>query len=264
MKRTNQQGFTLLELIVSITILAMMALLISRIFTESTRAVNQGRGQSLLDETARLMLDSMETDISQALIRTNIPFRVSTVSVGYALYCISPAVRRGNETNPRDTAPVRFRSIRTAKLVQSLNRRAAFQFSSGATDPTNEGRRDLIKQSNMYRVQEMYLGGKREYTERLTETDGISSHTALTFMNFHINSDSNSNRTPPIALPSPTDMPRFVDVIIGLITADEMRQAMRIHSAQGANAADDFLERRERIYTRRIFMPNTGLTRITL
>ena len=264
MKRSKQQGFTLLELIVSISILALMALLISRIFTESSRAVDQGRGQALLDETARLMLDSMETDISQALIRTNVPFRVSTVSIGDALYCISTAVRRGNETNPRDTAPVRFRSIRTAELVQSLNRRAAFEFASGATQSdSDKSRRALIRQSNVYRAKSINLGGTRDYNERLTETDGISDHAALTSMTFHINGDLDSNRTITETLPTQTDMPRFVDVIIGLVTADEMRQAMRIHSSNSTKATD-YLDRRERIYTRRIFMPNTGLTRITL
>jgi prepilin-type N-terminal cleavage/methylation domain-containing protein len=72
----HKAGFTLLEIIVSISILALMALMISRIFNDSTRAVEQGKGQSLIDGTARLLLDYIEQDVSQALIRTNVAFRV--------------------------------------------------------------------------------------------------------------------------------------------------------------------------------------------
>lgn len=262
MRRSKQQGFTLLELIVSISILALMALLVSRIFTESSRAVNQGRGQSLLDETARLILDSMETDISQALIRTNVPFRVSSNSVGDALYCISTAVRRGQEDNPRDTAPVQFRSIQTRALEQSLNLRAAFEHAAGAADDTDSDRMKLSEQSDIYRTQSISFDNPQNYTERLTDTDGISDHASLTFMNILINGDRSSNND-PTALPDQTDMPRFVDVVIGLVTADDMRHAMRIYSA-GSTEASDYLDRRERIYTRRILMPNTGLSRITL
>ena len=262
MKRTKQQGFTLLELIVSITILTLIALMLSRIFTESSRAVDQGRGQSLLDETARLMLDNMETDISQSLIRTNVPFRISTVSVGDALYCISTAIRRRLETNPRDTAPVQFRSIQTQKLEPSLNRRAAFKYASGATGTTDNARKNLIAQSDVYQATGMRLIGEAQYTEALEELNGITDHATLTFMDFRINSNSNSNWT-ATALPTQTDMPRFIDVIIGLSSADDTRQAMRIHSAKGPAAAADYLERREHIYTRRIFLPNAGLSRIT-
>ncbi|MDF7825579.1 prepilin-type N-terminal cleavage/methylation domain-containing protein [Pontiellaceae bacterium B12227] len=263
MKRIRQQGFTLLELIVSITILTLIALMLSRIFTASSRAVNQGRGQSLLDETARLMLDTMETDISQALIRTNVPFRVDQISAKDALYCISPAIRRRQETNPRDTAPVQFRSVPRQQLIQELNLRARFEYATGATEPSNTARRKLIAQSDIYQAEALELIGDADYTEALEDLNGITDHAALTFMDFRINGDSGSNRS-GTDLPLATDLPRYLDVIIGLASARDVRQAMRIHSAQDASAAADYLEKRERIYTRRIFMPNSGLLRITL
>lgn len=263
MTRIKQRGFTLLELVVSITILTLIALMISRIFSDSSRAVRQGRTQAMLDESARLILDAMATDISQALIRTNIPFRVSTVSVGDSLYCVSTAIRRGQDDNPRDTAPVQFRSIQTQELEWSLNRRATFKYADGAASHTDTGRRELIKQSNTYRAPSIAVDGTRDFTEKLKDLSGITEQAMLSFLDFRINGDFDSNRS-ATALPQVADRPRYVDVILGLTSAADLRQAMRLYSAQGADAASDFLEPREQIYTRRIFLPNAGLSRINL
>lgn len=257
--RASRSGFTLLELVVSVTLLALMAMLLARVFSESTQAVGQGSEQALLDETARMLLDNIEQDVGQALVRTNVAFRVNTVSVGDALYCISTAIRRRQETNPRDTAPIRIRSSQKTStangLEPDLNHYVKFEYASGATGVN--GITNLIRQSDYYRAAAVSLGGEADYTEPLASTDGAVDHASLTFMDFLINGDSASNRSGN-QLPGLADMPRFVDVALGLVSAKEMQQAMRLHAAQGSSAADEFIQTRERVYTRRIFLRNTS------
>jgi prepilin-type N-terminal cleavage/methylation domain-containing protein len=272
-RRRNQSGFTLLEIMVSISILALMALMISRIFTESTKAVEQGRDQTLLDETARLILDDFSTDISQAIIRTNIPFRVHTVSVGDALYCISTGVRRKTSTNPRDAAPIRFRSIQRItsdnNLVPILNRRAAIESASGGTVTT-----ELVRQSDYATEQPITRTDFKTmqdnldinnspwfYTEALEETSGTVEQACLTFLDFNINGSYASNRSAD-EFPTVEDLPRYVDLIIGLSTAKDMRMAMRLYAAQGERVALDHLAKQERIYSRRIYLTNRGIDRL--
>lgn len=278
----NSQGFTLLEIVISITILALMALMISRIFTESSRAVEQGKDKALLDETARLLLDNIEQDISQALVRSNVAFRVRSVSGGDSLYFISTGVRRKTETIPRDTAPMRLRTAHRIStengLVRDLNRRVVIESASGSSGDDSEGNKDLIHQSDYYATginpaprsdfKTMSANnaeinkGESPYTESLEETVGVQSHASITFLDFNINGNPSSNRSRN-ALPDPTDMPRFVDVSLGLVTSKELQQAMRIHTGQGESAATDFIDNRERVYTRRIFMRNRGTDPLT-
>lgn len=254
---TRKTGFTLMELLVSMTILLLLALMISRIFNTGSFAIRTGSNDALLDETARFVLDNLEADISQSLIRTNIPFRVEQVSVGDALYFISTAIRRTVQENPRDTAPIQLRTMATQNINSTLNRRITVEYKSGTGNVTN-----LVEQSDYYRSQKIAIqsSGRRMYTEPLTDIDGFTQQAVLTFMDIHINGDSASNRN--IGLPSTTDLPRFVDIKIGLTAANEMRHAMRLHQNNPASA-DAHLSENERVYTRRIFLPNIGTTQLS-
>ncbi|MDF7800476.1 prepilin-type N-terminal cleavage/methylation domain-containing protein [Pontiellaceae bacterium B1224] len=256
----NRRGFTLLEIVVSITLLALMALMLARIFTESTRAVGQGRERALLDETARFVLNNLEQDISQALIRTNVAFRVEPGTAGDTLYCISPGIRRQTETYPRDTAPIQFRTVRSTVGLSALNDRIVFEYASSATATTKRALKKLIDYSNIYQPLDLLKSsGQVNYTERLDSDSGVLNQASLTFLDFDINGDPDSNYGSN-QLPDPDDPPRFVDVHIGLVSSKNMQQAMRLYSAQGDAVALDYLSKREQVYTRRIFMPNTGFT----
>jgi prepilin-type N-terminal cleavage/methylation domain-containing protein len=276
--RTNNRGFTLLEVVVSISILALIAIMIGRIFSESTRAVDQGHGKALLDESARYLLGNIEQDIGQALVRTNVPFRVHAVPVGDALYFISTGILRIQSTNPRDTAPLRLGSAqRTASsngLVPSLNQYVKFEYSTGAPGNDAGSIEKLIRQSDFYAAETaqpprsdfttMTDGaginhGDRPYTEYLEALNGLADHACLTFMDILINGNGNSNYG-DTRLPDVADMPRFVDVAIGLVSAKDLQQAMRLNAVQGSGPADDFLNKNEQVYTRRIFLRNTGTT----
>ncbi|MEI6892661.1 MAG: prepilin-type N-terminal cleavage/methylation domain-containing protein [Pontiella sp.] len=259
-KFRSRKGFTLLEVLVSMVILTLIVLMLSHLFRAGSTAMERSNDDALLDEAARLILDTLQTDISQALIRTNVPFRVETISVGDALYLVSTAVRRPSESNPRDTAPFLIRSMQRRGLVWSLNRRAIFEYPAGATGGNHNARKNLIQQSNYYRAEKVKMSSQAwEYTEPLEDTAGLTAQAVLTFMQFRINGDSNSNRS---GLPLPTDLPRFIDVVIGLTAANDMRQAMRLYDSKSEDDALTHLAQYERVYTRRIFVPNRGTTRL--
>lgn len=263
-RKPSKCGFTLLELLVSITILALMALMLSRIFSESTRAVARGKDQAMLDETARLLLDYFEQDVGQALIRTNVAFRAYEIDDNDALYFVSTAVRRQLETIPRDTAPMRWQAIRSA----DWNWQVAIESPHGsASDPEKLKIQSDYYATNQTQQAEDFIpihGGIRmstatdKYTQSLSQNaSGTESHAVLAFMYIAINGDPNSNRKPD-ALPDPADRPRFVDVSIGLISSVDLEQAMRLRDAGDQPRAETHFENNERIYTRRIFMRNQG------
>lgn len=258
--RRRQKGFTLLEVVVSIAILALMVLMISLVFNTGSRAVRRGSVDALLDDTARFVFDNLQTDISQALVRTNIPLRVESISSMDTLYFISTAVRRQQETNLRDTAPVQVRGMKRMKMVSQLNQRVVFEYPTGTTQNSDNARVKMIEQSDFYRSGKINLGGEMEYTEPMLNSERLTAQAVLTFMEFRINGDSSSNIS---GLPQVDDLPRFVDVVIGLTAANDMLQAMRLYDRDGQSSAEDYLGKNEQVYTRRIFFLNTGITGLT-
>jgi prepilin-type N-terminal cleavage/methylation domain-containing protein len=268
--RPTKRGFTLLETMVSITILALMVLIISRIFSESTRAVERGKSQSLLDDTARLLLNLIEQDIHQALIRTNVAFRVHTVEGSDALYFISTAVRRQLTNIPRDTAPMRLQSAR----MTDGNRLISIQTPNDPTEHTTFALRGLIKQSDYYYTYSSQTAGDFESIHGAREMDTIRAdytrplsagdrHAALTFMDISINADPEWNYANPDGPLELDNMPRFVDVAVGLVGSLDLEQAMRLGLAEGTPRSQAHIDTHERIYTRRIFMRNTGTDQLT-
>lgn len=238
-------GFTLLEIVVSITILALIALMISKIFSESTRAVERGRDDAELDETARMLLDIMEDDISQALIRTNVAFHVD--NSGTSLYFISTGVRRRLEGIRRDTAPMRIELISDNPWDNVLRITSPDQGSAPETA-------DSIQRFSAYYTgtpQAEFQGmlqdmGETDYTDVFS--NGTARHAALTQLAFRVNGNADWTGGNPIGT---GDIPRFVDVTVGLVPSDDAVMAARKNNTQ-------LIRNAERIYTRRIFLRNTG------
>jgi prepilin-type N-terminal cleavage/methylation domain-containing protein len=267
----NNLGFTLLEIMVSITILTLIVLMISRIFSSSTQAVERGKNQTLLDETARMLLDVIEQDISQALIRTNVAFRVQSINDNDALYFISTGVRRQSPTLQRDTAPMRLQAEHGTRVdAPNWNWSVMMRSPDNSAGNTSRGIRNLIQQSDYYYSIDMQSApdfipihtpaaemptAERKYTHPI-ET-GMNTHAVLTFMELTVNADPDWNGNAPDGSPDLANMPRFIDVTIGLIASKDMQLAiLRDSPAQ--------VENNERIYARRIFMRNTGIDQLGL
>jgi prepilin-type N-terminal cleavage/methylation domain-containing protein len=272
MDRTGRyrRGFTLLEIMISITILALMALMISRIFTASTRAVERGKARALLDETARMLLDYLEQDISQALIRTNVAFRIHpAASGGDELYFISTGVRRLHETIARDTAPMSWQ----AGLPPDWNPVAIVHSPANSSGESAATLENLALNSDYYftatnqpsadffciQRKTAMVTADTEYASSLSDVSGVENHTTVTFLEFSVNADPAWNYADYTGRPDPENMPRFVDLTLGLINSMDLEQALRLRNARGDARGLRHIEEHERIYTRRIFMRNRGL-----
>lgn len=267
----NRRGFTLLEVIVAITILAVMVLMVSRIFSESTRAVESGKVQTRIDETARLILDLFEQDVHQALVRTNVAFRVQDFNGDESLYFSSTSARRSLSRLPRDIAPVRF-------LVSGsgFDRQLELEGPSLSDQPTDDDLERLVQQSDLYYNKigqrqpdfKTIHGGSTwmsTYATRLTQAmeETAGNHAALTFFEVDINGSDDSNKTED-KQPDLTDLPRFVDLSFGLISGTDLQRAMQLDEAGESSRADELIEMNQQVYNRRIFMRNLGTDPLSL
>lgn len=248
--RRNNEAFTLLEIVVSITLLALIALLLSRVFMESSRVVGQGIDTASMDETARLLMDIVENDIGQALVRPDTPFRSESGSTpNDTLYFISTAIRRQLETIPRDTAPMRIQTLETSSSEWTL---LAFEIESPENAAGNSAstRGNLILFSDYYGLNAANAlsdFGDSQNTFIATYTslleNNLEDHPVLTFLHFSVNAD-------PAWTTSGTVLARFVDVSFGLIPSSDLMTAIRRNDPS-------FKTAREQVYARRILIRNS-------
>jgi len=220
--KEKREGFTLLEAMVSAVLLALLTMLCVRVFSAALRTVNRGAKSTLLEGAARSLRDCVFRDVSQALVRTNVPFRVSGDGTYDALYFVSVGMRRQLGGFPRDFAPMRWGAEEPGLPT------IRFPFGSAVDSPAGNFR--LILHSDF----EFPSGGSRaaEFSTlrrdppetmptRLRVQSSFShavnpdSGVELSFLRFVVNADPSSNRggTGP---PDPRDAPRFVDVVFGL------------------------------------------------
>lgn len=69
-------GFTLIELLVSMTILIIMTMIMTKIISDSTRAVDLGYQQAMMDGNARAFLDNILDDLNQAVAAEGLAMQV--------------------------------------------------------------------------------------------------------------------------------------------------------------------------------------------
>jgi prepilin-type N-terminal cleavage/methylation domain-containing protein len=264
-----KRGFTLLEIVVSIAILSMMTLMIAYVFSESERAVQQGKDQAMLDETARLLLDYIEEDIGQALVRTNTAFRAGEAEGVDTLYFISPGVRRRLEDLLRDTAPMRLQ-VRTDS---TWNR--ALEIDSPDEGSSASSVDNVIKVSDSYsdspaqaaslvefeapNLDETMTHSGLEYTKALQGM--VAGHAMLTDLSITVNGDPDWAEANPLVF-TRAQMPRFVDVTLALAPSTTIEQATQLFSISSPNKGVDLIRESERIYARRIYLPNRGIDRL--
>lgn len=256
-EKQNRNGFTLLEIVVSITLLALIALMLARVFNESSKTIGRGQQDSLLDDSARMVLDYLENDISQAIIRTNVAFRVYTSPQNATLYCISPAARKLHDGLGRDTAQIRYSSApaETGNLTDS-NRSLIQEAPDNATGGSPSSRIALMNHSD-YSFNGSNLpvefgtspSGIARISYIRSMEDSLKEHAVLTFMDIAVNGNLNWKYSNTDTPPNPIDMPRFVDISIGLISSKEMNIAQLKNDGQ-------YVRNHEQVYFRRIHLHN--------
>ena len=72
--RTNRSGFTLVEMLVSVTLVLLMMMLFASIFSMATDSVSKQRGISQNDQRARSLVTIMRSDFQHRTIRYPLPF----------------------------------------------------------------------------------------------------------------------------------------------------------------------------------------------
>ncbi len=266
----RKQGFTLLEIVVSITILALMALMIARIFSESERAVQEGDAGITLDETARVALDYIERDLAQALIRTNVAFRVHELNedLDNSLYFITTGARRHLEGIRRDTAPI--------SLIPLVNRRwnkqLIIEAPYGSSGSENSNVKKMIRHSDYYfsaadqtaaDFQTIHLPSRPNMSTSTTETtdetnENLAEHGMPTSLRVVVNGDPDWNDGGVDGQFDPERAPRFVDVTIGLAPASVVARATRLYGEGNPTSGIKLITRHERLYSRRVYLINQG------
>lgn len=252
MRRTTErknQGFTLLEIVVSITLLALIAIMITRVFNESSKTIRRGQDDTLLEESARMVLDYLEQDISQALIRTNVTVRVQPGPFNGTLCFVSPAARKLHAQIGRDTAPMRIQSLpaETGNLPE-YNRSLIEEAPDHASGTDPDTLLNLILYSDYYDSDKQPLSSAADlssasYLQALS--DELEDHAVLTFIEFKINADPEFNQTEPSA----AGIPRFIDVSLGLISSAQLQTALFKNDPEQVS-------KHERLYSRRIRLIN--------
>jgi prepilin-type N-terminal cleavage/methylation domain-containing protein len=276
----SRNGFTLLEILISVVILALIALMMTRIFSDSTRAVELGKNQTVLDETARRLLDMIEQNVSQALIRENVAFQVHPIMGNDALYFISTGIQQHSELFSRETSPMRLQAghIDPTAEPQATNWNKIVSISSpyDSTGSQADNFRNLILQSDYYQLNAVRslpdfkpvnsaaaTMTTRDYDYTYPAIPDMGDHAVLTFLDITVNADENRSFSPAedgsAYPPGKNKIPTFLDVSIGLTTSADMRLAMQMNKAGKSKRGIRQIEKNEQVYTRRIFMRNTGI-----
>jgi len=307
-----KRGFTLLEVMVAVAILALITLMLERVFSTAITAIRRGTDRILLDKTARIILDHFEEDISQALVRTNVAFRTydfNEANENSTLYFITAS--RGNVY--RTFQPIRFRISQDSvpanrnDLFQDWNVFFRKDMPSGLGGSTNQvdnviricdiyyDRAERIRRDfdtihplsnnrfkggwNISTQSKYYTASvgkeKRPYGSVKHLQTGVRSTACLSFVFFAINGDPDGNRSngssfkgshpgrAPFGIYRNTvelteNMPKFVDITLGLIASRDLEMAMRIRAGGNLERAKEYIDDHEKIYTRRVYIRNRG------
>lgn len=107
----GRRGFTLVEMLVAMAILAMIVLLMSRIFADGTSAYRHGMKTSDQNLQGRVILDFIARELKQAIIDDNLIMRLQTSDNPYGTGLgdwISFATLGGEEQSMREVRLVRY------------------------------------------------------------------------------------------------------------------------------------------------------------
>jgi prepilin-type N-terminal cleavage/methylation domain-containing protein len=119
--KNSEGGFTLLELLAAITILALMAAMLFSAFNQASRAWLEAENRVETFTEARAALDLMSRELSQAIGTSNISFLGSSTNVAFIA--------------PISTSPLDFVDLEEVVYQRNSNSlvRQVTPFSAGAT-----------------------------------------------------------------------------------------------------------------------------------
>jgi type II secretory pathway pseudopilin PulG len=112
---SSEAGFTILELLASMTLLLLMVGFLAVVFNAASTAWRQGEHDVDRAQTARATVDLLARDLSQAIVSTNLPFYGNVNSVAF----VAPV---NNDPNAADLAEVVY-VLENAQAPYKLVRR---------------------------------------------------------------------------------------------------------------------------------------------
>ena len=218
-RRSTLNAFTLIEVLVAMTVLSIMVLMVANIFQSSSESWNIGTQKADMNTAARAALDYMARELQSAVagpieaaslsIPANLPFQLSG---GNDVQFVALS---GDPDNGRALRGIRFKhESRTLKHERFTGN---FEPYTGPTWGAGSGLQLMV--TNVWSLN-MYA-----YANAFDLNNGVWT------------ADYNSN-----------SLPLCLDIAIEMLSGDDMARA----AAGGA----DFVARNSKVYSTRVYFPN--------
>ena len=218
-RRCRQAGFTVIEVVTAVFILAVLMAMVGRIFTGSAQAMNQGTGLSEANSQARATISFMKRELSNMLFdRTPQRFKldVSSDNTSILFDSLNNDVKDGGATSDLAWQRIEYAYDETENRIT----RELFNVSSGS------GGGAQVLMENCFGLE------FRVYSAQETERRALPITTGV---------------------PPPNNRyPLYVDFYFEVLGPKDAAAAKLMSGAE----RDDFLARRTRPYFSRIFLNN--------
>ncbi len=262
-------GFTLIEVLVAMSIVVLIVIMLSRVFTETTNIWNLGGKRIYAATEGRVVMDFLVRELTQAIADENVSFKlnsdddtiygVTTYEAGSDEVCFVATVRSGSDHYKRtanqfcyfvspmldennDEIPYRYRLVRT--------RRTTSMFL------TPDGRaRSAYNDPQWWRDMEPDYAASGDPALRTIET--VAENVAA----FEVWAYSEQQRDYVFSYDSTSAtegnlLPLWADIYLEVLDEKDAQQAAIMWEAGNIERAKEFVENNVRRFTARVFFPN--------
>lgn len=225
----GKSGFTLLEMLVSITILSIMVVSIARIVADTGRATRAGHQQVYDDSNARTAMNLIMDDLMECVNEPYINnFELDTGDTTYAASLKADSLRFTVFGGPNFTGTD----------ADSENTLQTVRYYVASRTDTDGNTFYTLNRATQWGVERSDISGY-PILEHVVEFRAIIY---------------NDNRT-QIGASSIDYMPAFVNIYIAVISDEDHRRARRLGDTQGSVAMTSFIEKNARRYFTQAFLP---------
>jgi len=271
--QSRKSGFTIIELLASMTILVFIVIMMTRMFTESTQIWSLGTKRITTATEGRAIMDFMVNELTQAMADDVLTFKLNSGGVNAApLYgvdaygaesdeiCYVAAVQAGRSGNKRNVdefayfiapmidedeniMPNRFRLARTRRttsmyLTQSNRDQAAYK--------DREWWRNMTPAAGYVEEANNTGQGCETIAENVAAFEVWAYSEALSDYNFGYDSADPANKD---------QLPLWLDVYLELLSEEDAIRAAILWDTD-EDRAKAFVSQNAKRFTARVFFPN--------
>lgn len=258
---TNRAGFTLIELLAAMAVLTLLVLMMARILSDSSGAMNRGQRRMETVSSGRAILDIVARDLSQALTGSNVTFRIVSTNAafrnGLHAYAVPSDeiyfVAAGREVagSPRSANQIAY--FVDVMMNRQKGHTESNLFSLVRYSPTNLY--SAIAQTNAAYQNPAWWTNSLPDSELPTVADYVVAFNVLAF-------DGNEQPVEEYdSLSYSNQLPLWVDLSLEMLAPADARQVALVW-ASDTNLARDLINRTTRRYTSRVFFPNRERTKM--